>query len=132
MSSIDHPWINKAIERAQKKVEARNFDIRKTLIKFDDVMNDQRQVIFSQRLKVLKDDNAVELINDFLEEQINELLIIKNKYEKTNNRNEYLTSLKSVIGNPVSDESLLEMTAISDKNFRSEIKEIFDKKGMTE
>ena len=91
-------------------------------------MNDQRQVIFSQRLKVLKDDNAVELINDFLEEQINELLIIKNKYEKTNNRNEYLTSLKSVIGNPVSDESLLEMTAISDKNFRSEIKEIFDKK----
>ena len=126
--SIDHPWINKAIERAQKKVEARNFDIRKTLIKFDDVMNDQRQVIFSQRLKVLKDDNAVELINDFLEEQINELLIIKNKYEKTNNRNEYLTSLKSVIGNPVSDESLLEMTAISDKNFRSEIKEIFDKK----
>ena len=81
---------------------------------------------------MLKDDNAVELINDFLEEQINELLIIKNKYEKTNNRNEYLTSLKSVIGNPVSDESLLEMTAISDKNFRSEIKEIFDKKGMTE
>ena len=52
--SIDHPWINKAMERAQKKVESRNFDIRKTLIKFDDVMNDQRQVIFSQRLKILK------------------------------------------------------------------------------
>ena len=52
--SIDHPWINKAMERAQQKVEARNFDIRKTLIKFDDVMNDQRQVIFSQRLKILK------------------------------------------------------------------------------
>ena len=43
------------MERAQKKVEARNFDIRKTLIKFDDVMNDQRQVIFSQRLKILKE-----------------------------------------------------------------------------
>ena len=126
--SIDHPWINKAIERAQKKVEARNFDIRKTLIKFDDVMNDQRQVIFSQRLKVLKDGNVVELINDFLEEQINELLLIKNKYEKTNDRNEYLTSLKSIIGNPVSDESLIEMTSISDEKFRSEIKEIFDKK----
>ena len=51
---IDHPWINKAMERAQKKVEGRNFDIRKTLIKFDDVMNDQRRVIFSQRLKILK------------------------------------------------------------------------------
>ena len=47
--SIDHPWINKALERAQQKVEARNFDIRKTLIKFDNVLNDQRQVIFSQR-----------------------------------------------------------------------------------
>ena len=55
--SIDHPWINKAMERAQKKVESRNFDIRKTLIKFDDVMNDQRQVIFSQRLKILKEKN---------------------------------------------------------------------------
>ena len=52
--SIDHPWINKAMERAQKKVESRNFDIRKTLIKFDDVMNDQRQVIFAQRLKNFK------------------------------------------------------------------------------
>ena len=91
-------------------------------------MNDQRQVIFSQRLKVLKDGSVVELINDFLEEQINELLIIKNKYERTNNRNEYLTSLKSVIGNPVSDEILIEMTSISDEKFRSEIKEIFDKK----
>ena len=45
--SIDHPWINKAIERAQQKVEARNFDMRKTLLKFDDVLNDQRHVIFS-------------------------------------------------------------------------------------
>ena len=52
--SINHPWINKAMERAQK-VESRNFDIRKTLIKFDDVMNDQRQVIFSQRLRILKE-----------------------------------------------------------------------------
>ena len=57
--SINHPWINKAIERAQKKVEARNFDIRKTLIKFDDVMNDQRQVIFGQRLSILKSKQDV-------------------------------------------------------------------------
>ena len=66
--SIDHPWINKAMERAQKKVETRNFDIRKTLIKFDDVMNDQRQVIFSQRLKILKETNIDEILNDFFEE----------------------------------------------------------------
>ena len=62
--SIDHPWINKAMERAQKKVESRNFDIRKTLIKFDDVMNDQRQVIFSQRLEILKKNDSLKpLIN---------------------------------------------------------------------
>ena len=66
--SIDHPWINKAMERAQKKVEARNFDIRKTLIKFDDVMNDQRQVIFSQRLNILKQSNINEMLHDFLTE----------------------------------------------------------------
>ena len=52
--SIDHPWINKALERAQQKVEARNFDIRKTLIKFDNVLNDQRHVIFSQRNDTMK------------------------------------------------------------------------------
>ena len=49
--SIDHPWINKAMERAQKKVENRNFDIRKTLIKFDDVMNDQRKLYFLKDLR---------------------------------------------------------------------------------
>ncbi len=76
--SIDHPWINKAMERAQKKVEARNFDIRKTLIKFDDVMNDQRQVIFSQRLKILKNKNIEEILKDFLNEVLDNLEEIKN------------------------------------------------------
>ena len=66
--SIDHPWINKAMERAQEKVEGRNFDIRKTLIKFDDVMNDQRQVIFSQRLKILKNIDISEILQSFLDE----------------------------------------------------------------
>ena len=66
--SIDHPWINKAMERAQKKVEGRNFDIRKTLIKFDDVMNDQRKVIFSQRLKILKSNDITSIVTDFFDE----------------------------------------------------------------
>ncbi len=68
--SINHPWINKAIESAQKKVEARNFDIRKTLIKFDDVMNDQRQVIFSQRYKILKDEKLKEILESFLKNRL--------------------------------------------------------------
>ena len=60
--SIDHPWINKALERAQQKVEARNFDIRKTLIKFDNVLNDQRHVVFSQRKDAMNSKNIFELL----------------------------------------------------------------------
>ncbi|MDC0248098.1 preprotein translocase subunit SecA, partial [Pelagibacteraceae bacterium] len=66
--SIDHPWINKALERAQQRVESRNFDIRKTLLKFDDVMNDQRQVIFEQRQKILKSENINEINDSFIED----------------------------------------------------------------
>ena len=77
--SIDHPWINKAMERAQQKVEGRNFDIRKTLIKFDDVMNDQRQVIFGQRLKILKSKHVTETLESFLSEIVLSLDKIKDE-----------------------------------------------------
>ena len=63
--SINHPWINKAIERAQQKVEARNFEIRKTLLKFDDVMNDQRKIIFGQRLEILQNKDIKDMIISF-------------------------------------------------------------------
>ena len=62
--AIVHPWINKALEKAQQKVEARNFDIRKNLLKFDDVMNDQRKVIFEQRLDLMRDEAVDETIAD--------------------------------------------------------------------
>ena len=77
--SIDHPWINKALERAQQKVEARNFDIRKSLLKFDDVLNDQRHVIFSQRRKVIESKNAYEFADNFLDQTIFDLIQDKNK-----------------------------------------------------
>ena len=63
--SIDHPWINKALERAQQKVEARNFDVRKTLLKFDNVLNDQRHVIFTQRNNIINSKNSLSISNDF-------------------------------------------------------------------
>ena len=63
--SIDHPWINKALERAQEKVESRNFDIRKTLIKFDNVLNDQRHVVFSQRKNAMKSEKVFDYSNEF-------------------------------------------------------------------
>lgn len=62
--AIVHPWINKALEKAQQKVEARNFDIRKNILKFDDVMNDQRKVIFDQRVELMKDETVAETVAD--------------------------------------------------------------------
>jgi preprotein translocase subunit SecA len=62
--AIIHPWVNKSLERAQAKVEARNFDIRKHLLKFDDVMNDQRKAIFSQRREIMESDDIAEIIRD--------------------------------------------------------------------
>jgi preprotein translocase subunit SecA len=62
--AIIHPWINKALEKAQQKVEARNFDIRKNLLKFDNVQNDQRKVIFDQRVDLMKDESVAETITD--------------------------------------------------------------------
>ncbi|MBL4784312.1 MAG: preprotein translocase subunit SecA [Cohaesibacteraceae bacterium] len=72
--AIVHPWINKALERAQSKVEARNFDIRKNLLKFDDVMNDQRKVIFEQRIELITDENVTDTVIDMRHEVIDELV----------------------------------------------------------
>ncbi len=62
--AIIHPWINKALEKAQQKVEARNFDIRKNLLKYDDVQNDQRKVIFDQRVDLMQNDSVAETVAD--------------------------------------------------------------------
>ncbi|MGE3872788.1 MAG: preprotein translocase subunit SecA [Parvibaculaceae bacterium] len=70
--AIVHPWINKALEKAQQKVEARNFDIRKNLLKFDNVMNDQRKVIFEQRIGVMRGEDVAETIDDMRHQVIDE------------------------------------------------------------
>jgi preprotein translocase subunit SecA len=72
--AIVHPWINKALEKAQQKVEARNFDIRKNLLKFDNVMNDQRKVIFEQRLELMRDEAVDETIGDMRHAMIEDLV----------------------------------------------------------
>ncbi len=126
--SIDHPWINKAMERAQQKVEGRNFDIRKTLIKFDDVMNDQRQVIFGQRLKILKSENISETLHSFLDEVILNLVKVKNNYEKTNDKTIYLNAIKNITGNILNDDELINLTNTSDSEYNMKLKEIFQLK----
>ena len=72
--AIIHPWVNKSLERAQAKVEGRNFDIRKQLLKFDDVMNDQRKVIFKQRLDIMKAEDLSDIVQDMRNEVINDLI----------------------------------------------------------
>jgi preprotein translocase subunit SecA len=72
--AIVHPWVNKSLERAQAKVEGRNFDMRKNVLKFDDVMNDQRKVIFSQRLEIMGADDLSEIVGDMRHEVIDDLL----------------------------------------------------------
>jgi preprotein translocase subunit SecA len=72
--AIIHPWINKALEKAQQKVEARNFDMRKNILKFDNVMNDQRKVIFEQRISLMRGEEISETIDDMRRDTVNELV----------------------------------------------------------
>ncbi|MEP1329399.1 preprotein translocase subunit SecA [Pseudophaeobacter sp.] len=72
--AIIHPWVNKSLERAQAKVEGRNFDMRKNVLKFDDVMNDQRKVIFGQRREIMAAEDLSEIVGDMRHEVIDELI----------------------------------------------------------
>ena len=84
--SIQHPWISKALERAQKKVEARNFEIRKSLLKFDDVMNEQRKIIYTQRKEIIFDQSVEELIigmrHDFIDNMVDEIISDINNFNE--------------------------------------------------
>ncbi len=72
--SIVHPWVNKSLERAQAKVEGRNFDIRKQLLKFDDVMNDQRKAVFGQRLEIMQSPDLAEIAQDMRHTVVDDLV----------------------------------------------------------
>ena len=126
--SIDHPWINKAMERAQKKVESRNFDIRKTLIKFDDVMNDQRQVIFSQRLKILKEKSIKEILKDFFHEILSNLNSFRQNFQKSGDEKSYLTEIKNITGNIVSDNDILKLGKLNETEFNKKIQNLYTEK----
>ena len=126
--SIDHPWINKAMERAQKKVESRNFDIRKTLIKFDDVMNDQRQVIFSQRLKILKENNINEILKDFFDEILINLNSVQQNFQKSGDEKKFLTEIKTITGNVLNDDEILEFGKLKKTEFNQKIQNLYSDK----
>jgi len=124
--SIDHPWINKALERAQQRVEGRNFDIRKTLLKFDDVMNDQRKVIFEQRKNILTSDNVNEIVNSFLEDLTKDFLNEKKDYEKENKIEAFKIKMKPIMGKTVDINGFINIIELKDEKFENSIKEKFN------
>ncbi|MBD1163552.1 preprotein translocase subunit SecA [Pelagibacterales bacterium SAG-MED11] len=122
--SIDHPWINKALERAQQKVEARNFDIRKTLIKFDNVLNDQRYVIFSQRKDAMNSDKIFQYSADFLNEIIESLIPLKILKKSNPKNSDFDNKIKGILGKDFLESDLKRFNECSDK----ELKEILNSK----
>jgi preprotein translocase subunit SecA len=126
--SIDHPWINKALERAQQKVEARNFDIRKTLLKFDNVLSDQRQVIFSERNNVMNNKEIFNYSNNFLKDIIEDLINDKKKYLTNPKGNEFNRKFISIFGKSFSDEEINELIKSNEKVFSSKINNKFQEK----
>ena len=126
--SIDHPWINKALERAQQKVEARNFDIRKTLLKFDNVINDQRKVIFGQRNNIISSKNTFEYSDEFLKEIIIKLLELKKLNLSKDKNSENSVQIKSILGKSFEDKEISSILELKDEIFDKEIKDKFLKK----
>ncbi len=123
--SIDHPWINKALERAQQKVEARNFDIRKTLIKFDNVLNDQRHVVFSQRNNAMNSENIFDYSNEFLKEISDDLIKLKISNLSNPKSNEFNNKTKQIIGKSFEENEFKDLIEAKDKDFREKISNKF-------
>jgi len=126
--SIDHPWINKALERAQQKVESRNFDIRKTLLKFDNVLNDQRHVIFTQRNQVIKSKEIFNYSNNFLSEIIHNLIQLKNKDISGSKNSEFNNQLKSILGKSFTENEVQNLIQEKNEEIEKKIKEKFEEK----
>tara|TARA_B100001057_G_scaffold358132_1_gene360245 strand:- start:495 stop:3038 length:2544 start_codon:yes stop_codon:yes gene_type:complete len=124
--SIDHPWINKALERAQQKVETRNFDIRKTLIKFDNVLNDQRQVIFSQRKDAMDSNSIFDYSDQFLNDIIDDLISLKAKKLSNPKNNEFNNKLKTIFGKSLDEIEYEKIISINEKELKTKIFEKFE------
>src|SRR5436853_3607690 len=122
--AIVHSWINKALEKAQQKVEARNFDIRKNLLKFDNVMNDQRKVIFDQRLDWMREDIAAEVDADMRHDTIEELVskhVPENAYPEQWHTAELKEELKRVLGLDLPVDEWAKEEGIADEEMLSRI-----------
>ena len=122
--AIIHPWINKALEKAQQKVEARNYDIRKNLLKFDDVMNDQRKVIYEQRIELMETNDVSETVVDMREEIIDNLVakhIPEKAYAEQWETASLKTECKRVFGFDMAIDEWAEEEGIADEEIKTRI-----------
>jgi preprotein translocase subunit SecA len=125
--AIVHPWINKAVEKAQGKVEAHNFEIRKQLLKFDDVMNDQRKVIFDQRKEIMRSDDISEMVVDMRYEVIEAVVfksIPNDSYHDQWDGDGLSTDVKNYLGLDVPIKKWIKEDGIIEKEIISRLTEL--------
>ena len=129
--AITHPWMNKSLEMAQKKVEARNFDIRKQILKYDDVMNDQRKVIFEQRIDIMGEEDVSETIKDLRHQLIRELVrqhIPEKAYAEQWNTKALKEAMAGIFGIEVPIDKWAEEEGIADEEIEERLlKEVGEK-----
>jgi len=128
--AIIHPWINKALEKAQKKVEARNFDIRKNLLKYDDVMNDQRKVVFEQRIELMEGENLSEVVTEMRHEVIDDLVakhIPETAYAEQWDADGLKTGVREYLNLDLPIEEWVREDGIDEKDIHVRITEAADK-----
>ncbi len=127
--SIQHPWISKALERAQKKVESRNFEIRKSLLKFDDVMNEQRKIIYSQRKEIINDISVEELIvgmrHDFIESLVEKYFNDINLFDKEVEKN-LTEEVKNTLNISTNFSEIRKIPSFNIDDVKSHIKNLSD------
>jgi preprotein translocase subunit SecA len=127
--AIVHPWINKALEKAQQKVEARNFDIRKNLLKYDDVMNDQRKVVFEQRIELMREQDVSGTIADMRHSVIEELVarhIPENAYPEQWDTAGLKAEVGNVLGLALPVDEWAKEEGIADQEVRERIQRATD------
>ena len=127
--AIVHPWVNKALEKAQQKVESRNFDIRKQLLKFDDVMNDQRQVVFEQRREIMSSENVLETVKDMRHEVISDIVIKSIPEGSYVDKWDYLTlnsDSEKILGINIDAKEWFETEGIAEEEIEEKLKSLSD------
>ncbi len=127
--AIVHPWINKALEKAQQKVEARNFDIRKNLLKFDNVMNDQRKEIFEHRIAIMNGEQVEETIDDYRHDIIDELItkhIPPNAYAEQWDAGALRERLREAVGMDFPVDDWAKEEGIADEEIRERVSKPVD------